>query len=407
MSNEEFEAYLALVSRLLRLSPGQREKIGEELRDHLESRVAELTESGVERQSALIQAVEEFGDASVLAENLKAVSKVSRKRWMMRFMTMCTAVLFFMAVLTMALWPEDSRFGAPSNIVAQEDVNEETINQEEVDLLEAGFVAPKPAVGVKLSDTTRATNDIKVALAQRMDLMFDESPFGDVKTVLEEELSINFVLDSSAIDDSLEYDTPISVSLRDIPVSEGLRLLLKPYNATYFISGNVIQIISNDDADSPEYFRRKMIRVGNLLDLIKRLEADRIGTPRYVNQIGGGGGGGGGGGVFCIQGLGGGGLVGSSDVEPAAQTIVGPHPSATNPLTGAPVNVPLVTAESLLIDAIQTTVSADDWQATGQGEAALTCVGGILILHANESLVAEVENFVTDLEFELQSQTDR
>ena len=45
MSNDEFETWLSLVGRLLGLSERQRSQIGAELRDHLESRVADLLES--------------------------------------------------------------------------------------------------------------------------------------------------------------------------------------------------------------------------------------------------------------------------------------------------------------------------------------------------------------------------
>ena len=56
MSNDEFETWLSLVGRLLGLSERQRQQIGEELRDHLESRVADLLESGMDKQSAVMQA---------------------------------------------------------------------------------------------------------------------------------------------------------------------------------------------------------------------------------------------------------------------------------------------------------------------------------------------------------------
>ena len=64
MSNEEFENYLALVSRLLRLNRSQREMIRNEMRDHLETRVEEMVDSGVDRKDAIRSALEEFGDAA-------------------------------------------------------------------------------------------------------------------------------------------------------------------------------------------------------------------------------------------------------------------------------------------------------------------------------------------------------
>ena len=41
MSEHEFEAYLNLLARTLRLSDAQREQIAGELRDHLEARLAD------------------------------------------------------------------------------------------------------------------------------------------------------------------------------------------------------------------------------------------------------------------------------------------------------------------------------------------------------------------------------
>jgi len=53
MSNEEFENYIALVSRLLQLRGKQQEQISVELRDHLQTRAAELESTGETKQAAL------------------------------------------------------------------------------------------------------------------------------------------------------------------------------------------------------------------------------------------------------------------------------------------------------------------------------------------------------------------
>ena len=87
MSNEEFENYLTLVSRLLRLDRRQREMIRHEMRDHMESRVEEMVKSGVERNDAIRCALEEFGDAAGLANQFQMISNFSQRRWMMRFAT--------------------------------------------------------------------------------------------------------------------------------------------------------------------------------------------------------------------------------------------------------------------------------------------------------------------------------
>ena len=51
MSEREFENYLTLVCRLLRLGAAEREATSAELRDHLEQRLAELTGRGVSRDA--------------------------------------------------------------------------------------------------------------------------------------------------------------------------------------------------------------------------------------------------------------------------------------------------------------------------------------------------------------------
>ncbi len=120
MNHDEFDNYLALVSRLLRLSQTQSDAMGDELRDHLETRIGEMVESGVEEKSAKLQALEEFGDAASLAQQFQSVLKSYRKRWMMRFTTFAIAGSFLVILLTFSLWPEGARFGTPNNSVAQQ-----------------------------------------------------------------------------------------------------------------------------------------------------------------------------------------------------------------------------------------------------------------------------------------------
>ena len=67
MSPEEFQNYLGLLSRLLRLKSTERESIEEELRSHLEERLAALTAEGIEPARAISMALAEFGDAAALA----------------------------------------------------------------------------------------------------------------------------------------------------------------------------------------------------------------------------------------------------------------------------------------------------------------------------------------------------
>jgi hypothetical protein len=53
MPEKEFEIYLSLLSKLLRLSPAQKAAISDELRDHMEERLETLIQAGVSREDAI------------------------------------------------------------------------------------------------------------------------------------------------------------------------------------------------------------------------------------------------------------------------------------------------------------------------------------------------------------------
>ena len=84
MSHGEFDEYLGLLGRMLRLARWQRESIACELRDHLQERLEELTAQGVPQREAIERALAEFGDAAVLAAQFIRVSRNKRRRWIMR-----------------------------------------------------------------------------------------------------------------------------------------------------------------------------------------------------------------------------------------------------------------------------------------------------------------------------------
>ena len=80
MSEQEFEVYLRLIARLLRLSDAQREAISDEMRDHMEARLDELMESGMGREEAIHAAIDEFGDAAGLADEFTRVTRYHKLR---------------------------------------------------------------------------------------------------------------------------------------------------------------------------------------------------------------------------------------------------------------------------------------------------------------------------------------
>jgi hypothetical protein len=97
MPEREFELYLSVLSRVLRLSPHQKDCIADELRDHLEERFEDLVRSGLPRDDAIRQALDEFGDAAGLAVDFTAVSKKRIRRLIVRSTAVITALIAIVA----------------------------------------------------------------------------------------------------------------------------------------------------------------------------------------------------------------------------------------------------------------------------------------------------------------------
>src|SRR5262249_20223714 len=102
------------ISRFLRLSSPQREAIGAELRDHFESRLAELVSQGRSHEEAVRMALEEFGDAAGLAAQFSYITQSRRRRLIMRCTVASVAALAAAVFVAMAMWP-DQRAGTPIN----------------------------------------------------------------------------------------------------------------------------------------------------------------------------------------------------------------------------------------------------------------------------------------------------
>jgi phage terminase Nu1 subunit (DNA packaging protein) len=120
MSEQEFELYLKLLAKCLRLTSGQREQIADELRDHLEERLEELARAGVPRAKAVVQALDEFGDAAVLAAHFTTIARLKRRRFLMRLSLGSVGALTAGLLIAFAFWPDNRAVRGPERIVAQE-----------------------------------------------------------------------------------------------------------------------------------------------------------------------------------------------------------------------------------------------------------------------------------------------
>lgn len=139
------------------------------------------------------------------------------------------------------------------------------------------------------------------SLEEPADFNYDERPWNEIEEELETTYGINIVLTTSASDDSLSEDEPITENLTGIRFKNALRIMLEKYNATFVVKDEVLKIISLDDAEDVKWFVTNVYNVGDLV------------APRQSfggGGFGGGGGGFGGGGGGFGGGQGGGGFGG-------------------------------------------------------------------------------------------------
>jgi len=90
------------------------------LRDHLQERLDELAQSGVPREKAVLQALDEFGDAAVLAGHFTTIAQLKRRRFLMRLSLGSVAALAAAMLIAFAFWPENRAVQGPPQVVAQE-----------------------------------------------------------------------------------------------------------------------------------------------------------------------------------------------------------------------------------------------------------------------------------------------
>ena len=119
MPEQEFEIYLSLLSRLLRLSAEQKASISDELRDHLEERLAELLQAGVSREEAIKTAMDEFGDVTGLALDLTRVSRTPFRKVVVRS-TIAASAVAAAIVCWVTLFVPEHRIAAPPAVQADQ-----------------------------------------------------------------------------------------------------------------------------------------------------------------------------------------------------------------------------------------------------------------------------------------------
>ena len=412
MSHDEFENYLALLSRMLRLRGGQTEAIAEELRLHLEERLGELTDRGVDPKKAVNIALGEFGDATALADKFTEISRMKRRRVMLRSMVtgVCAAIVGFAALMT--VWPE-SRTSLLNVAQAEPTATEETVTK-----------APKDT-SPKMSQADRENLATREKLKKKIDIKILEEPLGKALPGLGAKNDIQFYFDQNAIENmGRDLDNPISFDMKKIPIEVGLRLMLRDLELSYYLDNGIVMVTSKEVVQT-----QLSVRMYNVKDLTGDCSSSMSPMMPMACGMAGLGGMGGGSCTGALQAKPAdkGGMSGRQDIgapkawaSPKTDPVVmggavGGMPVPANPCAVAPsygvAPVRGTTAacasrpsdennSDLLINAIQCVADPESWSEVG-GNGSIVCYRGILIVRQTESVHEEVEKLLDQLRHQL------
>ena len=234
MSQQEFDSYLALLCRLLRIAPQQREQVAEEFRTHMEDRLEELLATGLPREEAIQQAIGEFGDAAGLAAQLLKIQQGRRKRWIMRISVASVLCVSLAGLLCLALLPEHQQLPVIAKAQAQQE--------------------SEKSGAVSTSDTPEER--IEKALSRPSDLDVHNQPLKDVIASIQQMAKVPVILLVKKLEEAaINLETPVTFDVKGISLKSALRLMLGELGLTYVIEDEVVQITTPEDAGSRLHIR--------------------------------------------------------------------------------------------------------------------------------------------------------
>jgi hypothetical protein len=363
MPEQDFELYLSLLSRFLRLNPAQRDEIADELRDHLEQRLEELAARGVPRDKAIRQALDEFGNAAELAEHFTRAAHIRRRRLIMRCTFGTVGALAASLLVAMAFWPQNAHIAQaplPRMGVANETNDrfvEESVQEE---TLAGPEKAQPPAVP---ADDPRA--QVAVKLETRIDVGgMSEQPLEKVVETIGDLVGVDILFDVQALTDE---GTAIDSSIRKLKITHtqltargALELILEPLKLGFTIRDGIVLVTT-----TTKLSEQLEIRMYNVRDL---LEPERHETARADAGEGAGEG------FFSVE---------SAVTAIAAAQVgqLGNHEPAARGGSGS------------LIQVMTRSIDPDTWDEVG-GPGSIVTYNGLLVVRQTSAVHAKVEKFL-------------
>lgn len=396
MPENEFELYLSLLSRFLRLNPAQRDGIADELRDHLEQRLEELSARGLSREQAIQSALEEFGDAAELAQHFTRAAHVRRRRIIMRYTYGTAAALAAGILVAAAFWPESSpgpiRMPMPNRVIAQEAGS--GLGGP------GGMAAPATAPVAPLTDEEETRNAaLEAKLRNPVETNFIEMTLGDAIEYLHETYQIPLIIDRAAIQNAEQtLDQMINLKVSNVQARTALELILEWGNLGYTIRDGILMITTADLAHE--------IKVYNVRDLLTSDSEGGSGAGSTVSAPGmmGGGMGMGPTGMGAMMGSGGGmrptAKKGAASAGMAGMGMAGSMGNPAGPMGGAGPAAPVVHQTASLARVISTTVAPDSWTDLG-GAGSIIEYNGLLIVKNSHAVHGKVRKLLDTMRVSL------
>jgi len=222
MPEREFELYLSVLSRMLRLNEQQRDAISDELRDHMEERFEELVRSGMNRDDAIRQALDEFGDAAGLAVDFTNVSKKRIRRIVMRSTVAVASLAAVCAFFLTDVDPQQPGLPGPGQVVAQTAITPDDASPDKPKE-NSKAASEKPAASSrKPIDFVMAGEVVAPAfLNEPTSGEFFDTPLEEFLSTLSSQHDVSILLDRSALsEDGLETDLPITLNVDPFPAPD-------------------------------------------------------------------------------------------------------------------------------------------------------------------------------------------
>lgn len=294
MPEQEFESFLAALSKHLRLSPAQRQSVTSELRDHLETRFNDLINSGIPRDEAIRRTLDDVGDGRQLARELGSVRQIVRTRRLIRIgaalVTAAACVVLCLHLLsTLRISESELNHRAYVSRPAYAPPEDATMGAAgmggmggDLMLVQGGIAfgggADDTPVAVPAPTPVKRSPgaEKRAALEARLDELwthtveFNDVPLKEmIQAIVDQAEGINVIFDRSLNDTGLQ-DTPITLLLKENVVS--LRTLLtlvldqtdEEYGAGIVLRDGVIVLAAGEKATTIEVYPVRDILAANL-----------------------------------------------------------------------------------------------------------------------------------------------